>query len=165
MQNHLASIVPIKPGPFRRLTLRVVLFAINLLARLVYTKGRLGKLTSIHFAHWSIIDGGRNLLFLSNFDGSWESYLDDFIEKAHSGLTAVWTHGVGFPRTRWLIRDGASDGDAFKAWARISQLPSLCWYQAYPHRSVQNIDTSSLLCDGLHGAMTPEEERAWTRAI
>ena len=165
VQNHLASIIAVKPGLFRGTVLRLVLFVINLAARLIYTKGRLGRLSSIHFAHWAIIDGGRNLLFLSNFDGSWESYLDDFIEKAHSGLTAVWTNGVGFPRTRWLIGDGASDGEAFKAWARISQLPSLVWYQAYPMRSVQHIDQSSLLADGLHAALTTTEEKVWTRAL
>ena len=165
VQNHLASIIAVKPGPFRSTVLRLVLFVINQAARLIYTKGRLGRLSSIHFAHWSIIDGGRNLLFLSNFDGSWESYLDDFIEKAHTGLTAVWSNGIGFPRTRWLIRNGASDGEAFKAWARISQLPSLVWYQAYPTHSVQDIDQSSLLADGLHATLTTKEEQAWTRAV
>ena len=165
VQNHLVSIIAVKPGPFRRTVLRLVLFVINLAALLIYTRGRLGRLSSIHFAHWSIIDGGRNLLFLSNFDGSWESYLDDFIEKAHTGLTAVWSNGVGFPRTRWLVRDGASDGEAFKAWARISQLPSLVWYQAYPTRSVQDVDQNSLLADGLHAVLTTEEEQTWARAL
>ena len=165
VQNHLASVVAVKGGPFRRTLLRIVLAAINLLARLVYTKGHLGRLSSIHFAHWSVIDGGRNLLFLSNFDGSWESYLDDFIEKAHSGLTAVWSNGAGFPRTRWLIGDGATDGDAFKAWARISQLPSLVWYQAYPNLSVRRIDESSLLAERLHANLDPEQEQEWTRAL
>ena len=165
VQNHLSSVVAVKGGPFRRTLLRIVLAAINLLARLVYTKGHLGKLTSIHFAHWSVIDGGRNLLFLSNFDGSWESYLDDFIEKAHSGLTAVWSNGAGFARTQWLIRDGATDGDAFKAWARISQLPSLVWYQAYPSLSIRRIDESSLLAERLHATLDPEQEQEWTRAL
>ena len=165
VQNHLASVVAVKGGPFRRALLRIVLAAIDLLARLVYTKGHLGNLSSIHFAHWSVIDGGRNLLFLSNFDGSWESYLDDFIEKAHSGLTAVWSNGTGFPRTQWLIRDGASDGDAFKAWARISQLPSLVWYQAYSNLSVRRIDESSLLAERLHANLDPEQEQEWTRAL
>jgi hypothetical protein len=35
-------------------------------------------------------------MFLSNFDNSWDSYLDDFIEKAHTGLTLAWGSGVGF---------------------------------------------------------------------
>ena len=41
-------------------------------------------------------------MFFSNFDHSWESYLDDFIEKAHGGLTLAWGSGVGFPPTRFL---------------------------------------------------------------
>ena len=33
-----------------------------------------------------------DLLFLSNYGGSWESYLEDFITKAHTGLTGVWSN-------------------------------------------------------------------------
>jgi hypothetical protein len=144
---------------------RLVLAALNALARTVYTKGRLGSLTSIHFAHWSIIDGGRRLLFVSNFDGSWESYLDDFIEKAHVGLTAVWTNGRGFPRTRWLLQEGASHGDEFKEWARRSQLRTPVWYRAYPALGVTQIDRNSRVREGLTGTPAPEEVAAWLRLL
>ena len=57
-----------------------------------------------------MIDNGRRLLFLSNFDGSWENYLDDFIDKASIGLTGVWSNTLKFPRTYFLVLGGASDG-------------------------------------------------------
>ena len=165
VQNHLTSVVELKPGPFRAVLIRLVLAAINALARVVFTRGALGSLTSIHFAHWSLIDGGRRLLFVSNFDGSWESYLDDFIEKAHVGLTAVWSNGKGFPRTRFLVGDGASHGDEFKQWARRSQLLTPVWYRAYPALSVTQIDRNSRVREGLAGDPDAREVSAWLRLL
>ena len=105
--NHLSSIIAVKPGILRAAVLRGVLLVINLVARAVATDGKLGGIPSIHFAHWSVINKGRHLVFLSNFDGSWESYLGDFIDKAAPGLTAVWSNTVEFPRTLLLAFRGA----------------------------------------------------------
>jgi hypothetical protein len=58
VQNHMASITIVKPGWLRRVTLWAVLWAVNLLARAQATHGELGGIPSIHFAHWSMIDGG-----------------------------------------------------------------------------------------------------------
>ena len=63
----------------------------------------LGKNGVIHFARWMRLPGTDQLLFFSNYDGSWESYLEDFITRAHQGQSAAWSHGVGFPATRFLI--------------------------------------------------------------
>ncbi|TSJ40496.1 hypothetical protein FO440_12125 [Mucilaginibacter corticis] len=160
-QNHLASITAIKPGWFRLNLLRFTLFAVNLLAR-ISNKGKLSGIPSIHFAHWSIIDN-KQLLFLSNFDGSWASYLDDFIDKASHGLTAVWSNTVGFPKTRFLILDGATDEFRFKAYARGMQVPSLVWYSAYPDLTVQNIDKDSKIREQVLTDISEEETKTWLK--
>ncbi len=161
--NHLSSLVDVKPG--RRILLRAVLFVIDVAARITYTKGQLGGIPSIHFAHWSVVDGGRRLLFVSNYDGSWESYLDDFIEKAASGLSAVWSNTVNFPRARWLgiLPDsgGARHGPAFKRVARNSQSPTTIHYCAYPALSVTNVLDNRRLRRGLIGTMDEEQAWAW----
>jgi hypothetical protein len=126
-----------------------VLWAVNLLARARATHGELSGIPSIHFAHWSMIDNGRRLLFLSNFDGSWENYLDDFIDKASDGLTGVWSNTVNFPRTYFLIFGGATDGPRFKAVARDSQTVTNVWYSAYRELTVQGIDNSSSVREDL----------------
>ncbi len=159
--NHLASVIPVKPGPFRLTTLRVVLYALNLIARLRANKGELGGITSIHFAHWSVIDGGRRLLFLSNYDGSWESYLNDFIDKAAIGLTAVWSNTVGFPRTRFLVFRGARDGPRFKHWARANQTPTAAWYRAYDGLTMATIENNSAIREGLFGSLDDDGIRQW----
>lgn len=163
VQNHMASITIVKDGWLRRLTLWLVLWAVNLLARARATHGELSGIPSIHFAHWSMIDGGRRLLFLSNFDGSWENYLDDFIDKAHAGLTAVWSNTVDFPRTRFLYKDGATDGPRFKAVARDSQTVTNAWYSAYLKLTVQGIDNNSSIREEVRSPQP--DAQAWLHRL
>ncbi|HEX8249556.1 MAG TPA: hypothetical protein VF599_15370 [Pyrinomonadaceae bacterium] len=162
VQNHLASITIVKPGWFRRGTLRSVLWLANLLAR-TSNKGELRGIPSIHFAHWSLIDNGRRLLFLSNYDGSWISYLDDFIDKASIGLTGIWSNTVGFPPAKFLVFKGAQDEAGFKSFSRDSQTPARVWYSAYPDLTVQNIDKDSAIREDLF--TTPDDNAAknWLR--
>jgi hypothetical protein len=165
VQNHMASITIVKPGWLRRSTLWLVLWAVNLLARARATHGELSGIPSIHFAHWSMIDNGRRLLFLSNFDGSWENYLDDFIDKASDGLTGVWSNTVNFPRTYFLIFGGATDGPRFKAVARDSQTVTNVWYSAYRELTVQGIDNSSSVREDLMNAADAAAAQALLRRL
>lgn len=168
-QNHMVSVTQIKPGWFRLPVLEVVLWAINLLARLRFNRGSLGGITSIHFARWVITPDRRSLIFMSNFDGSWERYLNDFIDLAAIGLTAVWTNtdnAVGFPGTRWLLFDGARDEARFKAYARYSMVPTNVWYSAYPDISVTNIANNRAIRNGLASVPSgPVETAAWLRRL
>lgn len=161
-QNHLASVIPVKRGLVRLVLLRTVLYAVNLVARLSATHGELGGIPSIHFAHWSLIEGGSHLVFLSNFDGSWESYLGDFIDKAATGLTAVWSNTAEFPRTTLLAFKGAADGPRFRQWARASQCATAAWYNAYPSGSMTIVDNNSSIREGLYAKhLNAKEVSAW----
>jgi hypothetical protein len=161
VQNHFASVAPVKPGLFRGLLLKAVLKLIHVLAAVSANQGSLSGITSIHFARWVVIDGGKNLLFLSNYDGSWENYLDDFIDLASPGLTAIWSNTVGFPRSYFLVGGGARDENLFKTMTRQSQVPSLVWYSAYPDLSVQNIQANAAIREGLFAPMDAAAEQAW----
>jgi len=160
-QNHLSSVIPIKPGLLRMVVLRGVLLAVNLLARVLAVNGRLGDIPSIHFAHWSMINENRHLLFVSNFDGSWESYLGDFIDKAAYGLTAVWSNTVDFPRTRLLAFEGAADGPRFRAWARAKQCSTDAWYTAYPAATMATIDNNTSIREGLFATLDEKGTAEW----
>ncbi len=109
-QNHMGSVVLVKPGILRTALFRTGHRGLGLLLRVLATDGYLGSMRTVHFAHWAFVNNGSRLMFFSNFDHSWESYLDDFIEKAHMGLTLAWGSDVGFPPTRFLVLDGASQG-------------------------------------------------------
>ncbi len=164
VQNHMISIVHIKPGILRAVLIRAGLRGLGYLLRAMPASrsGYLGNMRTIHFAHWGIISNGGRLMFHSNYDGSWESYLDDFIEKAHVGLTLAWTNGVGFPETRFLINDGATHGRQFKAWARHSMTESQFWFSAYKDLTVNQIERQARLAEGLRKAtLTPQEAATW----
>jgi hypothetical protein len=163
VQNHFASVAPVKPGLFRWLLLKTVLKLIHVLAAVSANQGSLSGITSIHFARWVVIDGGKTLLFLSNYDGSWENYLDDFIDLASPGLTAIWSNTVGFPRSYFLVGGGARDENLFKTMTRQSQVPSLAWYSAYPDLSVQNIQTNAAIREGLFAPLDAAAEQAWLK--
>jgi hypothetical protein len=164
VQNHMVSITTVKPGVFRRVTLWGMLWLVNLIAR-TSDKGELLGIPSIHFAHWSMIDKGRRLLFVSNFDGSWENYLDDFIDRASIGLTGIWSNTVGFPKARWLVLDGARDGSRFKAYARDSQTHTNVWYSAYKQLTVQTIDNNSAIREDLFPSLDDAATRNWLRRL
>lgn len=159
-QNHMGSIVLIKPGILRAILIRAGHRGLGLLLRVTATNGYLGSMRTVHFAHWAFLNNGSRLLFFSNFDHSWDSYLDDFIEKAHAGLSAAWGCGVGFPPTRFLIYDGASHGRQFKNWALASRAVSRFWYSAYRDLTVDQIERNHRIANGLRAARMSEKDAA-----
>lgn len=158
VQNQLTHVVSIKPGPVRRYLLKFVLGAIGRLARHHFNQGDLGGIPTIHFARWVILEEEGLLVFFSNYDGSWENYLGDFIDIAATGLTTVWTNTVGFPRTRWLVKEGARDEERFKSWTRAHQVYTEVWYSAHPDLTVRNVLQNAAIARGL--IQEPKGEQA-----
>ena len=157
-QNHLASLTYVKPGILRIALLRVTLFAVRLLARFWFNQGDLGGIPTILAARWALIDGGRRLLFLTNYGGGWDSYLDEFIDMgAVQGLNAIWTNTFiksgdsryAFPATEFYLWRGAQAEQPFKAYVRHSQVETLVWYSAYPTLSIKNVNANTDLRQAL----------------
>ncbi len=165
LQNHVTAVTPMKPGVFREMTLALSLWGIAQLVTRMYRPGFVIDLGTIHFARWFRLPGSHKLIFFSNYDGSWESYLEDFITKAHAGQTGVWSNGVGFPKTSGLIGGGAEDGARFKRWVRCQQIPTRFWYSGYPLLTTDRIRTNALIHDGLARARTDSDAQAWLDAI
>lgn len=165
-QNHMGSVVLVKPGMLRAALFRIGHIGLGLLVRVIATDGYLGSMRTIHFAHWAFINNGNRLMFFSNFDNSWDNYLDDFIEKAHGGLTLAWSSCTGFPPTRFLVFDGASHGRQFKAWARHSMAVSRFWFSAYRDLTVNQIERNNRIADGLRQVtLGKKEAAAWARDL
>jgi hypothetical protein len=165
-QNHMGSIVLIKPGVLRTVLIKAGHLGLGLVLRVKATNGYLGSMRTVHFAHWAFLNNSSRLLFFSNFDHSWDSYLDDFIEKAHGGLTLAWGAGVGFPPTRFLVLDGASHGRQFKAWALASRTVSRFWYSAYRDLTVDQIERQARIALALRKTMLKAgEAEAWRRDL
>ncbi len=100
--NQFTAMGSLKPGIVRLWTAIFALLVIDWFARHIFTRGRLGRVRTIHFARWVFLDGRKRVVFLSNYDGSLESYMDDFINKVGFGLNLVFSNGVGYPRTKFL---------------------------------------------------------------
>lgn len=170
MEDHVAMnpftmVGFVKPSRFRRLTLQAVMGLVSYAVRHIYNRGRLIGIGTIHFARWVFIDGKCRMFFASNYDGSRESYMDDFIDKLARGLNAVGSNGLGYPRTRWLILEGARDAEAFKAFLLAHQLPAPIWYSAYPGLTAANIENNARIRAGLYGRMTPGQAQEWLRRL
>ena len=143
------------------MTLRIAFWVIGQLAAQRFAPGYLGELGTIHFARWVLLPGTNKLLFFSNYGGSWESYLEDFITKATNGLTGVWSNTIGFPKTENLFTKGATDGERFKYWARRQQQPTRFWYSAYPRLTTARIRMNAAIRQGLATVSTEDEASAW----
>ncbi len=130
-QNQLTLVTVVKPKQLAQLL--AVLAVIDIYARRLSSPGSLVGIATIHTVRWAVIDGGKRLLMASNYDGTWENYIDEFAELILSGLNAIWETSYGFPQL------GAQDLAAFKAFLRCHQVPANVFYSAYPAGTVASI--------------------------
>jgi Dyp-type peroxidase family len=161
VQNHLIGVSQVKPGWVRRFTLRLALAVIREGTKVNPRPGYLDKIGSIHFARWVKLHHTDQLVFLSNYDGSWQSYLEDFIARLRQGLTSVWSNTVDFPKTTQLVNGGAGDGSRFKRWARRQQVPNTLWYSAYPDLTTNRIRVNAAIRHGFSAASSEQEATEW----
>jgi hypothetical protein len=165
VHNPFTALGHVKQSQFRRATLTVILFYLDWAARHVFNHGNLSGVKTIHFARWVVIDDKRRAFFASNYDGSVESYMDDFIDKVAWGLNLVFSNGVGYPKVRWLVFGGARDELAFKDFLRLHQIPTRVWHSAYGNLTALNVQQNERLRAGLQGNLSADDERAWVEAL
>ncbi len=164
--NQFSAFGHVKPGNFRLWTLIFVFWVLDFSLRHLYTRGRLARVGTIHFARWVFLDNRRRLLFASNYDGSLDSYMDDFINKVAYGLNLVFSNGIGYPRTSWLLLGGAKHELPFKYFLRRHQVPTQVWYKAYPDLTAADLAGNTMIREGLErAAMSEDEARAWLALI
>ena len=117
VQNHMSLVAEVRPG-WRRVVLKVFLLILNhMFYRALLPdlwRGKLFGLPTVHCAQWVMIDEGR-FLFLSNYNHSWTSYLDDFGAQLASGIQKIWGQCEGNP--------GTHEFDDFKAFVRKAMVP------------------------------------------
>jgi hypothetical protein len=164
--NQFSAMGSLKPGFVRLLTTIGVLKTVNYGARHITRRGRLGRIRSIHFARWVFVAGTERMVFFSNYDGSVESYMDDFINKTGFGLNASFSNGIGYPRTNWLLLDGCNDERNYKEYLRRHTLPTQVWYKAYPGLSAVDLEGNTRIRQGLESSsMTDGEAREWVALL
>jgi len=131
LQNQLTLVTDIHPDCLEEL--QAVLALIDLYGRRLSSPGSLVGISTIHTVRWAIIDRGRRLLMVSNYDNTWENYIDEFAEMILSGLDALWHSAPDYPEA------GAQDVAALKQFLRRHQVPANAFYSAIPETSVLNL--------------------------
>jgi hypothetical protein len=160
--NQFSAMGDLKPGRFRRWLTIFLLWLLDYAARHIYRRGYLTRVQTIHFARWVFLDDRRRLFFASNYDGSLESYMDDFINKVAWGINLVFGNGIGFPRVSWLIGGGARFENKYKRYLRRHQIPTAVWYKAYPDLSVIDLNRNTRIREGLERQdMSEREVKEW----
>ncbi len=169
VHNQFSAVGYLKPGIVRKTTVKVALAAVNLTLRHVFNQGDLAGVPllglegvdTIHFARWVLIDDDRRLLFASNYDGSLESYMVDFVDKVAWGLNLVFSNGAGYPRSNWLVLDGAKNEQKFKDFLGNHQLDTDVWFTPYGHLTAVNIANNAAIRAGLQGEMNERQAQQW----
>ena len=164
-QNQFTQLLKLKPGLLRRITLNFVLTATEYLGKNLFDKGQLMGIPTIHFARWIILDDKKHMLFLSNFDGSWQQYLGDFIDKSGWGLTGIYSATEGFPKSYFLFFGGAYNEEQFLAWSRYYQIPTQFWFSAYPNLSIKNVINNSIIAHDLFSNLGEEKAQQFLNRI
>ncbi len=129
----LTAMVPIIPG--HRAALLEVLAAFR--ARIeAGGPTPLDEIGTVHFARWVVLPGepdAGTLLFTSNFDGPWDTYLEDFASQAAASFDAIFSHCEGWPE------QGVGDVAAFKDFVRRHEVAEQVYYRAYPAATVRQV--------------------------
>jgi len=166
LQNALTHVVPLKDAG-RLSVLRRAHAYIDRMAKKQFDDiGQLGGIPTIHFAKWLLIDENSRLLFFSNYDSSWESYLGDFVDRAAIGLNLAWTWTSLYPTINPLFYGGgANDEERFKAWSRAHQRVTQVFYAAYPDLSIAALNNNTWIRCGLHHPPCAMDLPAWFRRL
>jgi len=160
--NQFSAMGSIKPGRFRCWALSFFLWLVNYAAQHIYTRGHLARVPTIHFARWVFLNNKKRMIFASNYDGSLDSYMDDFINKVGWGLNLVFGNGIGYPTTKWLVLDGSKDEQKFKYFLRRHELPTEVWYNAHPGLTAFDLKRNALIRQGItRDNMTDAELQQW----
>ena len=130
--------------------------------------GLLG-LRLIHFARWVIIrrrdwpapGGGRQtlrydyMLFMSNFNGTWDQYIDAFSDGIPGGLDLFWYTSVKYPHSIPIA--------TFKNYIVFNQIDTDFYYNATPGASQRDIKAAFTVLSAIrrlaaaHATTTPAD--------
>jgi len=132
--------------------------------------GLLG-LSIIHFARWVIIRRDQwpqigqptrtlandYMLFISNFNGTWDQYIDAFSDGLPGGLDLFWYSSTKYPHSIPIT--------AFKDYIRANQIDTDYYYNATPDAAQRDIKAALRVNEAVkalaasHTGMTPAEFR------
>jgi hypothetical protein len=165
------AVTPMKP--WKTPILKLFFFILGMIKPL---QKDLKNLSFIHFARWVVVR--RNsfprlsddqppeelrydyLLFFSNFNGTWNQYIDAFSAVLYRGLDAIWFWSEKYPGSRPVT--------AFKRYINLVQFDTDYYFNVYPHAATNDVKAALRVQDALtkfaqtSQSLSPAEfEKAW----
>jgi hypothetical protein len=122
---------------------------------LASTLRKLETLSFIHYARWTLIKrfpdasesgqrlGHTYLFFESNFNGTWDQYIDAFSEIVALRMKAIWGTSIGFP--------GPLPVEPFKQYIRRNEYVANHYWSAYPGHTTTEIVSAGRVQSALDG--------------
>ena len=154
--------------PWKTIVLRAILFVLGHAKPL---QKDLVDLSFIEFARWVILPHKRlpflgkgqiredlqydYLLFFSNFNGTWNQYIDAFAAVLCDRLNFIWRWSEKFP--------GSVPVTPFKAYIAKVQFDTDYYYTSYPHATANDLKSAHLVQESFNGlaqkaqSCTPEQ--------
>ena len=148
----LNAVTPMKA--WKTPILRILFF---LLGAIKSKQQDLINLSFIHFARWVIVRRNQfprlapeqpeeqlhydYLLFFSNFNGTWNQYIDAFSAVLSTGLNMIWRWSEKFP--------GSVPVTAFKRYIALVQFDTDYYYTAYPYATTNDVKAAIRVDDRL----------------
>jgi hypothetical protein len=124
-------------------------------------------LSLIHYARWVIIMPGQfpnlgngqpredakyaYMIFFSNFNGSWNQYVDSFSSAIPSGLNLFWFGSIKYPRSVPML--------PFHRYITSNQIWTDYYYNAYPMATSNDVKSAKRVKDSLL-AFIPDSQTA-----
>jgi hypothetical protein len=147
------AITPMKP--WKVPVLRLFFFILGVIKPL---QSGLKDLSFIHFARWVIIEREEfphlsqqqpreelqydYLIFFSNFNGTWNQYIDAFSAVLSTGLNSIWRWSEKFP--------GSVPVTPFKAYISQVQFDTDYYYNAYPRAATNDVKAALRVHDAVY---------------
>jgi len=110
-------------------------------------------LSLIHYARWVVVNRDQfphlspqqpkenlrfsYMFFFSNFNGSWEQYVDSFTFAIPGGLDLLWKWNVRYPKSVPLT--------PFHDYIRYNQIETIHYYNAYPMATSNDVKSARKL--------------------
>jgi hypothetical protein len=142
------AITPMKP--WKTWILRLAFYVLD---HVKFLQKDLIDLSFIEFARWVIVPRGGlpflagtqereelkydYLLFFSNFNGTWNQYIDAFSAVLSGGLNLIWQFSEKFP--------GAVPVTLFKEYIARVQFDTDYYYTAYPHATANDVKSAHVV--------------------
>jgi hypothetical protein len=95
------------------------------------TQAAIHEIGTLHEARFVLLDGDTRLMFCSSFDGSWDTYIDDFATTAiGQDFDETWGHVQGFPGIK---------SPEVKDWFMAHAVQAGNFVAAYPEPTVKQV--------------------------